>query len=412
MELRKYQKEARTAILADLEKPGNSLVVMPTASGKSHVIAETANMADQVLILQPSRELLDQNRAKLALLVPWEQIGTYSASFNERTIRKFTFATIQSVYKCPEFFKHVKLVIIDESHGLSPKELESMYTSFLQAIGNPKVIGFTATPYRLEVGYTFDEEGQLNAQTMLKLINRIRTKIIDKETGKKTHGAMFWKRIIYNVSHKTLEDQGYLSPIEYIHEPLLPYASIPINNAYTDYNLEAYTEAIVGMEAHILSTISEAQKRFKSVLVFCSTTDQAQHLSNIIVGSACVLSGTPNKKRAEIIEGFKSGKIKTVFNYGTLTTGFDKPDLESIILLRPTRSLPLYNQMLGRITRISPGKEKGTVIDFTSTCKALGRMETFELYQLRSGVWDLRTEKHPSWNGRVLFSRAIEQKKK
>lgn len=411
MKLRNYQQDALNAILEDLPKPGNSLVVMPTASGKSHVIAEAANITDEVLILQPSRELLAQNRAKLALLVPLDQIGTYSASFDERTIRKFTFATIQSVYKVPHLFSHIKLVIIDESHGLSPKEIESMYTSFLAAIGNPKVIGFTATPYRLEVGYTWDADGQMISQTMLKLINRIRTKIIDKVTKKKTHGGMFWKRVIYNVSHKTLLEQGYLSPIEYIHEPLLPYASIPINDSYTDYNLEKYTEAIIGMEAQILSTISEAQKRFKSILVFCSTTDQAQHLSEVIVGSACVLSGTPKKERTQIVEDFKSGKIKTVFNFGTLTTGFDKPDLECIILLRPTRSLPLYNQMLGRLTRISPGKEKGVVIDFTSTCKALGTIESFELFENFYGLWDLKTSKHQSWHGKVLFSRAIDQKK-
>lgn len=406
MQLRNYQLDAKNAILDDLLKPGNSLVVMPTASGKSHVIAEAANITDEVLILQPSRELLAQNRAKLALLVPLDQIGTYSASFDERTIRKFTFATIQSVYKVPELFKHIKLVIIDEAHGLSPKELDSMYTSFLLAIGSPKVIGFTATPYRLEVGYTWDAEGQLTSQTMLKLINRIQAHDKKNKTKK-----MFWKRFIYNIPHKVLLEQGYLSPIEYIHEPLLPYASIPINDSYTDYNLEKYTEAIIGMEAQILSTISEAQKRFKSILVFCSTTDQAEHLSEVIVGSACVLSSTPKKERTQIVEDFKSGKIKTVFNFGTLTTGFDKPDLECIILLRPTRSLPLYNQMIGRLTRIAPGKEKGIVIDFTSTCKALGTIESFELYENGYGLWDLRTSKHSSWHGKVLFSRAIDQKK-
>lgn len=401
MELRPYQLDAVNAIKDDLDIPGNSLVVMPTASGKSHVIAETAKMATQVLILQPSRELLEQNRAKLALLVPWEQIGTYSASFNERTIRKFTFATIQSVYKCPEFFKHVQLVIIDEAHGLAPRELNSMYTSFIQAIGSPKVIGFTATPYRLEIGYFRNTNYDLEAATMLKLINRMRHK--DAKT-------MFWKRIIYKVDHKTLLEKGYLSPIEYVHEPLLPYAEIPINISHSDYNLEAYAEAIVGREAQILSTISEAQKRFKSILIFCSTTDQAIHLSSVIVGSVCVLATTKKKERERIVDEFKKGKIKTVLNYGTLTTGFDKPDLECIILLRPTRSPALYNQMLGRLTRIAPGKNKGVVIDFTSTCKSLGRIETFELYRMDSGLWNLRTEKHQMWHDKILFSRIIDGK--
>lgn len=409
MELRKYQQDAVKAIASDIELKGNSLVVMPTASGKSHVIAETAKMADEVLILVPSRELLEQNRAKLSLLVSWDQIGTYSASFNERTIRKFTFATIQSVYKCPEFFKHVKLVIIDEAHGLSPKELDTMYSSFIEAIGNPKVIGFTATPYRLELGYFWNKVGELEQATILKLINRIgRKKNKEKEHILK---GMFWKRIIYKIDHATLLEQGYLSPIEYIHEPLLPYEKIPINISHSDYNLEAYTEVIVGQEALILSTLSEAQKRFKSILVFCSTTDQAKHLAITVKGAQCVLSDTSKKMRDSIISDFKSGKVQTVFNYGTLTTGFDKPDLECVVLLRPTRSPALYNQMLGRLTRIFPGKERGIVIDFTSTCKAMGRIETFRTYQDEMGLWNLASEKYKAWHNKVLFIRKIEEKK-
>jgi DNA repair protein RadD len=126
-----------------------------------------------------------------------------------------------------------------------------------------------------------------------------------------------------------------------------------------------------------------------------------------MVGSAIVLGDTPKKERAETIEGFKSGTIKTVFNVGTLTTGFDKPDLDCIILLRPTKSLPLYNQILGRLTRIAPNKACGTIIDLTGTCKAMGRIETFQLYLNEYRRWDLRTEKHPAWHDRVLFLRPM-----
>lgn len=401
MKLRDYQQDAFNKIIEDINIPGNSLVVMPTASGKSHVIASTASILEHVLILQPSQELLSQNRDKLMLIVNQEEIGTYSASFNERTIKRFTFATIQSVYTKPELFKHIKLVIIDEAHNLAPRALDTMYTSFIQAIGSPKVIGFTATPYRLEIGYYRDETGALTAATMLKLINRMRHK--DAK-------GMFWKRIIYEISHLNLLKAGYLSPIEYIHQPLLPYAEIPINISHSDYNLEKYTEAIIGKEAEILSTISEAQKRFKSLLIFCSTTGQAERLSEVIKGSKCVLATTPKKERVKIIKGFKDGSIKTIFNVGVLTTGFDKPDLDCIILLRPTRSPNLYNQILGRLTRIAPGKKKGTVIDFTSTCQSMGRIETFRLVQGYSGKWDLRTERHDFWHDKVLFKRIIEGK--
>lgn len=398
MKLRPYQNDAFKQIISDIKLPGNSLVVMPGGAGKSHVIAAAATLFEPVLILQPSRELLEQNRNKLMLLVDPEEIGTYSASFNERTIRRFTFATIQSVYKKPELFEHVGLVLIDEAHNLAPRKLGSMYTSFLKAIGSPKVIGMTATPFRLEIGYHINANGELEASTMLKLINRMRHK---------SHKEMFWKRIIYHIQYKELEKAGYLAPIEYIHEPLLPYNEIPINNSYSDYNLDLFAQSIVGREAQIISTIGEAQKRYKSVLVFCATTDQARDLQATIKGSGLVLGETDTKERKNTIQGFKTGSIKTVFNFGTLTTGFDHPALDCIILLRPTRSIPLYIQILSRLSRRAPGKVKGTVIDLTGTCKAIGRLDTFEMYRNSRGLWDLKTEKHDNWHDRILFSRVV-----
>lgn len=398
MLLRPYQQDAFNAIKADIDKPGACLCVIPTAGGKSHIIAQVATLKFPVLILQPSRELLDQNRAKLALIVPKEDIGTYSASFNERTIRKFTFATIQSVYKKPELFQHIKLVICDEAHGIVLQQLGSMYMEFLTAIGMPKIIGMTATCYRLENGYYYNGMGNLEMATMLKLLNRMRHK---------SQKEMFWKRIVYSISHAELLRQGYLSPLEYIHEPLLPYKEIPVNKSHSDYNLEAYSEAIIGKEALILSTLSEAQKRYKSLLVFCATTEQAEKLKNTLIGSEVVTALTPNKERVKIIEGFKKGTIQTVFNVGCLTTGFDKPEIDCIVLLRPTRSPILYQQMLGRGTRIAERKDKCTIIDLTSTCKALGRIETFELYRNAKGLWDLKTERHETWHDRVLFTRLV-----
>lgn len=398
MSLRPYQQQAFEAIRDDIDTPGNSLVVIPTAGGKSHVIAAVASLVEPVLILQPSRELVEQNMAKLSAIIGDKDIGIYSASFGKKEIKKFTFATIQSVYKHPELFEHIKLVIIDECHQLAPRTLETMYTSFLHAIGSPKTVGFTATCFRLEIGYFRHSNGDLEAATMLKLLNRMRHK---------SQKGMFWKRIVYHIDHKTLLDQKYLSPLKYIHDPLLPYAEIPINESKSDYNLEAYSKAIVGREAQILSTISEAQRRYKSVLVFCATTEQARTLQKTVKGSEMVFGETNSKDRERIIKEFKEGRVQTVFNYGTLTTGFDHPALDCIILLRPTRSLPLYNQIIGRGTRLAKGKKFCTIIDLTGTCKAIGKIETFELFRNDRGLWDLRTEKHEGWHDRVLFSRVI-----
>lgn len=403
MKLRPYQQEAYKAILEDIQLPEPALAVLPTASGKSHIIASVvAALNAPVLILQPSQELLEQNEEKLALLVPKRDIGIYSASFGKKEIKKFTFATIQSVYKIPGLFSHIKLVIIDEAHGLNPKEFETMYMEFLKGMGDPKVIGLTATAFRLAIGYVahYDKvrkKVNLEAVTTLKMLTRMRHKKMKRN---------FWKRIVFNVSHKELLEQGYLSPLEYIDKPLLPYAEIPINKSHSDYDLEAYAKTIVGREATILRTIAEAQKRYKSILVFCSTTEQAKTLQKVMKRSELVLAETKRSQRSDIIGRFKSGKLQTIFNVGTLTTGFDHPALDCLILLRPTRSPVLYNQILGRLTRIARGKAVGTVIDLTGTCRNMGKIETFELYQTGK-VWDVRSERHRSFHNKILFSRKI-----
>lgn len=144
------------------------------------------------------------------------------------------------------------------------------------------------------------------------------------------------------------------------------------------------------------------------MLVFCATTEQAKDLSEVIVGSKCVFGETDSKDRKSIIDDFKSGALKTVFNCNCLTTGFDHPGLDCIILLRPTRSIVLYNQMIGRIVRTAPGKSFGTVVDLTGTVKSIGRVESFKMYKNERGLWDLQTERDSSWHDKILFQRVIQ----
>lgn len=399
--LRDYQEAAVQAIKRDLPTTGNSVVVMPTGAGKSWIIAYTAQIAGNVLILQPSQELLKQNMEKLESIIGPSDIGVYSASFNRKEIKKYTFATIQSIYKIPDQFAGLfKLIIVDECHQIAVRSASSMYTDFFKAVGSPKVIGLTATPYRLENAYHKDNWGDLIQSSMIKMLPRMRHKDAKK---------CFWDKIIFNVSHQTLLNLGYLSPIQYVDKPLMEYSEIPVNQSRSDYNLEKYRDAIIGREADIINTIGEAQKRFKSVLVFCATTEQAKDLSEVIVGSKCVFGETDTKERKAIIDGFKSGEIKTVFNCNCLTTGFDHPGLDCIILLRPTRSIVLYNQMIGRIVRTAPGKSFGTVVDLTGTVKHLGKVESFRIYKNERGLWNLETETRKEWHDYPIFSMVINK---
>ena len=393
--LRPYQHAALEKMLWSIKLPGNDICVLPTGAGKSVVIAKLAQELNQpILILQPSKEILEQNYKKLLHYVDESEVGIYSASVNRKEVKKYTFATIQSVYKIPDQFKDFKVVLIDECHTLNPKNLDGMFTQFLEQIGSPKVFGFTATPYRLETTYQM-VDGYLNAGTGLKLINRMK--------------PFFWSRIIYNISNQELIDQGYIVPLTYLDYSLFSHSELPFNKSCSDFDLEAISDKFTFKQDVVLDIIFDVQYRFKSVLVFCSSISQAQNLSRLTPNSVVVTGATSTKDREFLIENFKQGQIQTVFNVGVLTTGFDFPGLESIILLRPTQSLALYLQMLGRGVRLAPGKETCHVIDLSGTVKKLGKIETVKLDKVDAGKWDIVTETG-QWHNKILYTRQIEPK--
>jgi DNA repair protein RadD len=398
-ELRPYQEEAISRLTWSKTLAGNDICVLPTGAGKSIVIAELANRLDEpLLILQPSKEILEQNHAKLTRFVdPWE-VGIYSASMGEKTVGHYTFATIQSIYKKPEKFTHFNTVIIDECHLVNPKNLQGMFTSFLKGIGNPKVIGLTATPYRMANNYVPAPWGW-RAITTTKLINRLKER--------------FWSRIVYNVNNGDLVEQGYLTPLEYIDMSKINHDQLPTNKSKSDFDLVAY-EAILAENGGLEEALAHAQEIGTSILVFCSSVMQAEVLAEATPNSAVVTGTTPKKERERIISDFRTGQIKMVFNMGVLTTGFDHPELDCIVLARPTRSIGLYYQMLGRGVRLAPGKKTCKVIDVTSTVKTIGEIETIKLERRTTG-WEL-VSSGGTWHNRTLYEhkvkRGVEREKK
>jgi len=391
--LRPYQKAAVEKLLWSQKFPEPDICVLPTGAGKSLVIADLAHKLNQpVLVLQPSREILLQNQAKMETYVNPSEVGVYSAGVGRKDISTFTFATIQSVYKKPEEFAHFKQVIIDECHSVNPKNLDGMFTAFLSRIGNPKVVGFTATPYRQEQFYERTSEGELYTHTTTKLINRI--------------APRFWHRIVFNINNHELVKAGFLVPLRYFDKSVISHSDIPTNISKSDFNLNAFEDKISKKETEILETIFLAEQVSKSVLVFCSSIQQAQHYAEIVDNSAVVTAKTPPKLRAKIVDDFKTGKIKTVFNVGIFTVGFDHPGLDAIVLLRPTRSIALYYQMLGRGVRKVEGKTHCKVFDLTGTVKEIGRIESIQL--IRQGQWELISETG-SWHKKPLYSFMVGQ---
>lgn len=399
MELRPYQQQTLDKILWAMKLDGNDVIGLPTGSGKSHIIANVATEVDRdILILQPSKEILEQNVEKLAPLVDKREIGIFSASCNSKRVSRYTFATIGSIYTKPDRFKDVGLVLIDEAHLVNTKKASSMYMDFLNAIGRPKCVGLTATPWRQTFAYLKDEfDDQI-------LHRRMSTKLITRTLPR------FWNRLLHSINVGDLIDQGYLCPLRYDDSRLFTLEELKLNKAESDFDLDDYEVKLGSRERQIIEKIKLLQREFKSILFFCSSVKQAEKFSEIVKDSFHVTAKTETKRRDAIIHNFKTGKIQTVFNVGVLTTGFDHPSLDCIVLNRPTRSLALYTQMVGRGLRNADGKEFCTVVDFTGMVRSIGRIETVKLAK-NNDKWDIQTETG-WWHGRSLYEFAFRKKER
>lgn len=366
-QLREYQREAVDAAVRFFEGANkrNGLIVLPTGAGKSLVIANIAYRLDApVLVFQPSKEILEQNYGKLCDYGVMD-VGIFSASFNRREVRKITLATIGSVKNYKDYFRRFRYVIIDECHYVNAAE--GMYKDFIQTI-QCKVLGLTATPYRL---YSSRFYG-----SMLKFITRTNPRIFND--------------LLYHVQVRTLQERGYLAPMNYYQLNVVDTSRLALNSTgadYTDASIRKHYREIKFNDTleNIIQRLLVAGR--KSILVFTRFVDEARHLARTLGGSAAVVSGdTPKADREEILLRFKAKQISVVANVGVLTTGFDFPELATVVLARPTMSLALYYQMCGRAIRPYEGKVSW-VVDLCGNYRRFGRVVDLELRQPRPGIW-------------------------
>ena len=404
MILRDYQTQAVDSMLQRMSLPTNDILVLPTGSGKSIVIADlVSKMPDKkILILQPTEEILRQNLEKILLYIPEEKVGVYSASFKSKEVKQVTLAMIGSVVNVVDLFSDFSVIIIDECHYLVPDKGNTSYRKFLYTLnkirnGDVKLFGLTATPMRLSTTYApphFDEQ-----VTTIKVITRMRGKAAKN----------FWDGgIIFNISTLNLLEKGYLHQPVYFDNTQIQHESIPVNKSQSDFSLDKYEELILPHEEYILDTISRLKNVSHSVLVFCTSVEQAERYAEVVHDSAVVSAQTKKKERKEILEKFIKGEIKVAFNVKALTTGFDHPRMDGLVMLRPTRSLALYSQMIGRILRKHPDKKIARVVDFSGNLKAMGKAETIELYK-NNNLPDIKTSKKEAWHGTVLYKMKIQK---
>lgn len=372
--LRDYQQKASDAAVSffnNKAKKTNAIMVLPTGSGKSLIIADIAARLDgHTLVFQPSKEILEQNFKKLCSYGILD-CSIYSASFNSKEISRITFATIGSVKNHPELFTHFKNIIVDECHLVNPKE--GMYKDFFDAV-KCKVLGLTATPYRLSSSRDFG--------SMLKFITRTKPHVFSE--------------VIYHVQVSTLLDMGYLAKLDYysMNPSGWNELNLKVNTTgadYTDRSVQKEYERIdfYGYLVHIVQRLMnpKAGGKRKGILVFTRFLKEAERLTMSIPGCAIVSGDTPKKEREHILEAFKAGEIPVVANVGVLTTGFDYPELDTIVMARPTMSLALWYQIVGRAIRPHPSKEAGWIVDLCGNKKRFGEVKDLRLVDSGNGKW-------------------------
>ena len=365
--LRDYQQEASNAAVRFFQNGWrqNGLIVLPTGSGKSLVIADIAYRLDApVLVFQPSKEILEQNYDKLCSYGV-EGVGIFSASFGRREVSRITFATIGSVKSCKDYFRKFRYVIIDECHNVSAKG--GMYLDFIQTT-QAKVVGLTATPYRLASSMEYG--------SILRFLTRTQPRIFHE--------------VIYHVQVAQLLQRGFLAQMNYYPINLVDQGRLKLNSTGADFTDKSvrkhYAEVNFAAELERIVRRLLAAGR-KSVLVFTRFVEEAEALCRSLGDKAAVVSGaTAASERARTLARFKAGEIEVVANVGVLTTGFDFPALATVVLARPTMSLALYYQMCGRAIRPYPDKQSW-IVDLCGNYQRFGRVEDLELRQPRPGLW-------------------------
>lgn len=366
-ELRDYQKEASNAAIEFFSnKPKhNAIMVLPTGSGKSLIIADiAAKLKEPTLVFQPSKEILEQNFKKLCSYGIWD-CSIYSASLNSKKISRITFATIGSAINNKEVFSHFKNIIIDECHFVNAKQ--GQYLEFLEQMEVP-VLGLTATPYRLSSN---------SFGSILKFITRTRPRV--------------FKDVIYHSQISELLSRGYLAKLNYYQIGVISSENLILNSTKADYTDRSVVNEYkrTNFEQKTLEIVERLIRAGReNILVFTRFIEESQYLVDNLMGLAEIITGkTPKKERERILEDFKTGQLRVVCNVGVLTTGFDFPELSTIVLARPTLSLALYYQMVGRGIRPHKNKKEGWVVDLCGNFKRFGRVENLRMTYDKPGLW-------------------------
>lgn len=373
--LRPYQRESVDALYAYWQNGGgNGLIVIPTGGGKSLIIATLVREliaqwpAMRIIVVTHTRELVAQNFQELMRYWPQAPAGINSAALGRRDKRsQILFASIQSIFREDAFSLGERdLIIVDEAH-LIPREGEGMYVTFLdkmrEATPDMRVLGLTATPYRMSTGR------------------------LDKGDGR------MFDDIVYEANVADLIKDGFLSP-------LISKATASAFNVsgvakrggeFVAGALEAAVDKDWITRAAVSELVQFGHNR-KAWLVFCSGIKHAEHVRDEIRthGISCemVTGETPSGERDRIIKNYREGRIRCLTNANVLSIGFNVPAVDMVALMRPTLSCGLFVQQVGRAFRLAPGKQDALILDYAGNVRRFGPIDAVNVGRSSSGRED------------------------
>lgn len=372
-ELRWYQRESVDAFYDHVRtRTDNPCIVLPTGSGKTPVIAQIATDCislwnRRVLILAHVKELLEQSYETLRRFAPQLNVGMYSAGLNRRESRASVIvAGIQSVYKLAGELGPFDLAIIDEAH-LIPPDGEGRYRSFLAdaKLVNPKLrlLGLTATPYRLGTGRICAPEHLLNHVCYEAPIGRL------MEDG-------FLCRLVPKCSRRSVD-----------------MSAARINGGeYVPSSVEAILDGELGRV--VADMVGRCESR-KSILVFCAGVANGKRVAQLLAehneAVAEIYGDTFDGIRTASINDFRAGSVRWLVNVNVLTTGFDATNVDAVVHLRPTCSPGLWYQMNGRGLRIDEKKTDCLVLDYVGNLKRHGPIDQIDPMKSSGGVTPMQT---------------------
>lgn len=362
--LRPYQEAAKAAVYDHLQtRDDNPCVVIPTGGGKTPVMASICRDAvtlwsGRVLILAHVKELLEQSAEKLRAVCPELEFGIYSAGLRRRdTKHAVIIAGIQSVFRRACELDAFDLIIVDEAHMIPP-EGDGMYQQFLAEARtvNPEVriIGMTATPYRMKDGLICMPDHFLN-------------------------------HVCYEVGVRELIRDGFLSPlITKAGRHAVDTSSLHVRGGeFVAGEVEDLMDDESLVDAACAEIVEYSESR-QSVLMFASGIQHGQHVARVLEESHDIECGfvcgdTSPAERDYLLQRFRDGELKYLCNVNVLTTGFDAPNIDCVAMLRPTLSPGLYYQMVGRGFRLHPGKPDCLVLDFGGNVLRHGPVDAIDV---------------------------------